>query len=107
MENRSGISIDSETDEMKELFERCYEAYPDKLIDKNQIKLIVQENNIMPYINWGEQSGITKFSLKLHKFIGRILSDIKMEVREKPIRKADWKYTFSKKGGEIQKKWSF
>jgi len=104
--DKSGISIDSETDEMKELFERCYDTYPDKPITKTEIKFIVQENNIMSYMNWGEQASAIKFGNKLKKFKGRILSDIKMTVEDETVRPARWNYVFTKNKSIGDKKWS-
>jgi len=104
--NDSGISIDSETDEMKELFERCYEACPGVPMSKLEIKAVVQSNNIMPYINWDNRSAQTKFGNKLKKFKGRILSDIKMEVEDTQIRSTRWKYIFNKKYKPEVKKWT-
>ena len=103
--DRSGISIDSETDEMKELFEACYEEYPDVAIDKTDIKYIVQKHNLMGYMNWNEMSHVVKFGLKLKKFKGRILSEIRMYVEDENIRAARWKYIFTKRLNEASKKW--
>jgi len=107
VDDKSGISIDSETDEMKELFEKCYEACPDVIMSKQDIKTVVQANNIMGDIDWGNRSTQTKFGNKLKKFKGRILSDIKMTIENDKIRPARWKYIFTKKGGDKKKKWSF
>lgn len=99
----TGISLDSETDEMKELFEYCYKNSGDKWIDKNDIKMIINENGIMTYIDWSERSSQTKFGKKLHKFVGRVLSDIRLIVENKQIRQSRWKYKFIKNKGDISK----
>ena len=103
----TGISIDSETDDMKELFERCFEKHSGVPIDKNDIKQILMENNIMSYIQWDDKSSQTKFGIKLNKFIGRILSDIKMTIYDKTIRSTRWQYVFSKIIKNEGKKWEF
>jgi len=106
-DNRSGISIDSDTDEMKELFEQCYKEHPNTPISKNEIRNIVTANNIMGYMNWNEQSHVIKFGNKLMKFKGRILSGITMKVEDDKIRSSRWKYIFSKENVKKEVKWLF
>jgi len=96
-----GISIDTETDEMKELFELCYKNSPDTEMDKNDVKTLVMNSNIMRYMQWENRSTQTKFGIKLNKFVGRILSDIRLEVTNKSVRSSRWKYKFGKKYGKI------
>lgn len=93
-----GISVDSETDEMKELFELCYSKNPDQFLSKNEIKELIEYSPtpIMPYIDFSNRSDQTKFALRLNKFVGRILSDIRLVVENKKIRSSRWKYKFSK-----------
>lgn len=92
----TGVSIDSETDEMKELFELCYLGRGDTWIDKHDIKMMIEQSNIMTYMDWKNRSSQTKFGIKLNKFVGRILSDIRLIVQDKTIRSSRWKYKFSK-----------
>jgi len=101
----TGVSIDRDTDEMKELFELCFNSYEDKWIDKNDIKLLICEKgeNIMPYIDWSHRSSQIKFGIKLNKFVGRLLSDIRLIVENKSIRSSRWKYKFSKNTEKIDK----
>jgi hypothetical protein len=101
--DESGVSIDSDTDEMKELFELCYEKYPDEWIDKHTVKSTVQQSNIMTYLNWENRSTQTKFGIKLNKFVGRVLSDIRLVVQDKKMRSSRWKYQFIKKDQNIEK----
>ena len=103
----TGISIDSETDDMKELFEKCFEKYAETPIDKHDIKQVLIENNIMSYMQWDNRSSQTRFGIKINKFIGRILSDIRMTVQDKTIRSIRWKYVFSKNKEKRDEKWSF
>ncbi len=105
--SNSGISIDNETGDMKELFELCYNKFPGLAISKSTIKEIVIENNLMGYINWDNRSSVTKFGVKLAKFKGRILSDIRMTVENEAIRTARWNYIFNKKEKTQSKKWNF
>lgn len=96
--DQTGISIDSETDEMKELFELCYQKKPEVWLSKDGIKNIIQDpnENIMTYMQWENRSAQTKFGIKLNKFVGRILSDIRMVVENKNIRTSRWRYKFVK-----------
>jgi len=100
IENDTGISIDTDTSDMKELFEACYEEYPNQPITKITIKNVMSTKDIMTYFDWGEKADQTKFSMKLNSFKGRILSDIRMTVlNDKMKRTQDWKYIFAKIGG--------
>ncbi len=91
-----GISIDTETDEMKELFELCYNNSPDVWLDKHDIKNLIINSNIMTYMQWENRSTQTKFGIKLNKFVGRILSNIRLIVENKFVRSSRWKYKFIK-----------
>jgi len=101
-----GISIDTETDEMKELFELCYNKRKGYWLTKMDIKnLIIDPNeNIMSYMQWENRSSQTKFGIKLNKFVGRILSDIRLIVEDKKIRSSRWKYKFVKHKENYEKK---
>ena len=94
----AGISIDRDTDEMKELFEICHKYSPDVWLNKDEIRAIICNpgENIMSYIDWSSRSAQIKFGIKLNKFVGRILSDIRLIVENKSVRSARWRYKFSK-----------
>lgn len=98
-----GIAIDSETEDMKALFEICYKDKPDTWIKKDDIRNIIIDpsENIMPYIQWDDRSAQTKFGIKLNKFVGRIMSDIRLIVEDKSIRSSRWKYKFVKNQEKI------
>jgi len=97
----TGVSIDSQTDEMKELFELCYQERPNEWIDKHDIKGMISISNIMTYMDWGDRSAQTKFGMKLNKFVGRVLSDIRLIVENKTTRPSRWKYKFIKNEGSL------
>lgn len=99
----TGVSIDSDTDEMKDLFELCYLDKKDEWINKNDVRDIIMKSNIMGYMDWNERSHQTKFGIKLNKFVGRVLSDIRLIVENKSIRASRWKYKFIKNEGNIDK----
>jgi hypothetical protein len=51
-----GISVDSETSEMKELFELCYNKKPNtKLTKSDIIEIIKEEGDLFTYIDWNEK----------------------------------------------------
>jgi len=94
-----GIASDSETSDMKMLFELCHESKPDTWMKKHDIRdlIINSPEDVFGYINWENKSDQTKFALKFDKFVGRILSDIKLVVKDKDIRrKSRWEYMFVK-----------
>jgi hypothetical protein len=99
----TGISIDSETDEMKELFELCYAEKKGQWITKEDIKLLIMSSNIMSYMDWSNRSHQTKFGIKINKFVGRVLSDIRLIVETKTIRSSRWRYEFKKNEGADDK----
>ncbi len=102
----AGISTDKETDEMKKLFELCYEKYPDKFITKKEIVEIInlKDEVIFGYLKFDEKSDQIKFGLKLNKSINRIFSDIRLIVEDTNIRSQRWKYKFSKQKRDFDKK---
>ncbi len=101
-----GISIDTETDEMKELFELCYKKRKNLWLKKDEIRNLIMDpsENIMSYMQWENRSAQTKFGIKLNKFVGRILSDIRLIVEDKRIRSSRWKYKFVKHEENFDKK---
>lgn len=99
------ISLDQDTDDMKDLFEYIYEEKPDEWLSKKDIKKMIQnEESIMSWINWDEKSHQTKFGQKIDKFVGRILSDIRLTVKKLDVRASRRKYKFSKEKANFDKK---
>ena len=57
----SGINIDTETADMKTLFELCYEQKPDMWLKKNDIIDIIKEGeNVFGYYDWEKKSDQTQ-----------------------------------------------
>ena len=96
---------DNETQEMKQLFELCYERYSNQWIVRDEIKsLILKENkDLLGYYDFDKRSDQIKFGLKIIKYVGRIFSDIKLIVDDEKIRGSRQKYKFTKKDIEIDK----
>jgi hypothetical protein len=99
-----GIALDPDSEEMKLLFESMYESYPDEWVDKKTIKfLIMNSDDIMPFIKWDEQSDRVRFGQRLHKNINRLYSDIRLIVEDRKIRPSRWKYKFTKEKSTYNK----
>ncbi len=89
------LSGDSETSDMKQLFEICYEKYPNQPLKKNNIvDLVRDEGNLFGYLDFDKRKDQTKFGIKLRKFIGRIFSGIKLIIVDTDIRPARQEYVF-------------
>lgn len=99
----TGIAVDNETSEMKNLFELCYEQRPDKHLKKQDIIEIIKEHgeDMFGYVDWDNKSDQTKFGNKIIKYVGRILSDIKLKVYDSSIRSTRWEYIFCKENGHL------
>ena len=99
-----GIGVDEETDEMKHLFEFINEIKPNGWLKKKDIQKYIRdsEDDMFHYIDWDKKSDQIKFGLKLKKFVGRILSDIRLVVKDKNVRSQRWEYKFIKeKSGHV------
>lgn len=93
-----GIAADSETSDMKSLFELCYFKKPDTWMTKKEIHdlIINSDENLFPYIDWDKKADQTKFALKFNRFVGRVLSDIRLVVKDRNARPARWEFMFCK-----------
>jgi len=94
---------DSETTNMKGLFEICYEKMPDKVLTKKEIRDLIEGEDIFAYFDFEKRSDQVKFGTKITKFIGRVLSDIRMKVVDSSIRSSRQQYIFTKEVGETDK----
>jgi hypothetical protein len=93
-----GIQVDGETAEMKALFELCYEHKPDMKLKKADIMELIKTHgeDVFGYVDWNDKSDQTKFGTKLIKYVGRILSDIRLKVINSSDRTQRWEYVFCK-----------
>jgi len=90
---------DSATRDMKLLFEICYNARKGELLTKADIANIVtidSESNMFSHIDFEKRSGQTRFGTLISKFIGRVLSDIRLEVEDIKVRSSRQKFRFVK-----------
>ena len=92
------IGGDSESDNMKMLYEFIYEHKPEQLLTKKEIKDLLLEpeaEHIFSYINWQDRSDQINFGLIMEKFVNRVMSDIKL-LSDNQKRSARRKYKFTK-----------
>jgi hypothetical protein len=94
---------DSETLDMKSLFELCYEKRPDTPLLKWEIRQMIEGEDIFSYLDFTKRSDQTVFGNKINKFIGRVLSDIKMIVKDSSVRSSRQQYIFTKENEETDK----
>ncbi len=94
--NNISLAGDNETSDMKELFEICFEHYPNKGIKRQDIINLIQEENLFSYLDFEKRSSQINFAFKIKKFIGRVLSDIKLMIVDENVRTARQEYIFKK-----------
>jgi len=95
---------DSETNDMKALFEGCYDEMGERWVKSQDIKDLVRADaDLFGYLDFEKRSDQTKFGNKLVKFAGRVLSDIRLIVKDTSVRKARWEYSFTKNIGRDKK----
>lgn len=90
------IGVDSETKDMKELFEICYGKKPNTPLTKQEIRNLISMEEIFSYLDFDKRSDQTKFGNKIMKFIGRVFSNIRMNVVDSSIRTSRQQYIFKK-----------
>lgn len=95
------ISLDNETEEMKQLYELCYNKYSNQWITKKDIQTAVEGEGLMNYLDLNAKSDQIKFGLKVDKFINRILSGILMTVDSLEQRSSRRKFMFTNNLGVI------
>lgn len=99
------VGGDSETTDMKRLFELCYQEKADQLLTKNDIKdLIEQEGDLFGYLDFNDHSDQIKFGKLILRFVGRIFSDIKMKPVGKYAKSSMQTYVFTKEKKEVNQK---
>jgi DNA polymerase-1 len=97
---------DTETRDMKILFEVCYAQNPDAWIKPDVIRSAVIGSEIFNWITLDERSGQIRFGHLLSKYVGRELSDIRLLVDTTSGRSNRYNYKFSNdngtgKGGDV------
>ncbi len=90
------LAGDSETADMKQLFEVCYNSMDSHALSKKEIIEKIDEEDIFSYFDFEKKADQIKFGLKLRKYVGRVLSDIRLMVDDSNLRPARQKYIFKK-----------
>lgn len=97
-EEINGISINPELTEMKNLFTLCYLRYPEQEIEQSDIKKLLNEKDSgFEHLDLEDKSLQTKFWTKVRKFFNRILSNIRLEVKNSNDRISRVVFKFTKK----------
>jgi hypothetical protein len=92
------VTGDTETLEMKALFELCYANYPERVINKETIRnLISGSGELFGYLDLNTRSDQTKFGIKIIRFTNRVLSGIRLLPRDESVRSSRMEYVFTKK----------
>jgi hypothetical protein len=96
---------DTETQDMKRLFEICFEKKEGERLTKSDIKRLIMEgeDNLFGYLNFDTRSDQIKFASKIIKFTGRVLSGIRMVVVDTNVRASRQEYMFIKDVIELNK----
>jgi len=95
----TGITGDKETNNMKSFFEYVYDRFPEEYKTKKElINFIIESDNLELFGNLKleERSGQIKFAFLLEKYVGRILSDIRLTKDNSIKRTARQPYKFTK-----------
>jgi hypothetical protein len=108
-EQAISVGGDSETKDMKTLFEMGYQMLGEKWIKKQDIKDLVEENQevIFSDYDFGRRSDQTRFGTILDKFVGRMLSGVYLKVKDNSVRSARKELMFTKIKPETDKKLIF
>lgn len=95
------VGGDSETEDMKQLFSVCYEKYHDQWIKKETIRYCISEETIFSYLDFGSRKDQTKFGQKIDRYIGRVLGDIRLIVKNPDERGSRKELKFTKEKQEM------
>ena len=100
------IGGDTESDNMKILYEFMYENRAEELMTKTQIRdyIYVENNlNLFPYLDLTERSGQTRFGFIIDKYVNRIMTNIRL-VSDGNKRSSRRLYKFTKEKQEMDVK---
>jgi hypothetical protein len=96
-EDTKVMITDSQTQDIKTLFEICYEKYPNTFITREQIvDLIKEHGDVFGYVNFEDRAGQINFWLHFRRYVGRVFSEIKL-YDDGALRSARTKYRFEKR----------
>jgi len=90
------ISLDSDTEEMKQLYESCYNNHAEKWLTKQEIRALAVSEGIMADVDFNMMAEQVKFGQKIDKYVNRIMSGILMTVENLEQRASRRRYKFTK-----------
>jgi len=107
-EETLSLSGDVETQDMRKLYELCYERHADEWIKKKEIKNIVinSEGELFNYLDLVNniKSDETKFGILINKFVDREESGITLICKNNSVRGQRQEFMFTKNTQKIDKK---
>ena len=82
------VGGDTETQDMKRLFEICFEKMGNQWLKKSHILKILENSGeeLFSYLDFDKRKDQTAFGMKLSKFSKRIFSDIKMILKDPKVK---------------------
>jgi hypothetical protein len=95
------LGVDTETADMKTLFEIGYEKHPEEWINKNTLRELIFGQDVFNYLNLNERPDQVKLGNKINKFIGRVLSDVRLIVKDSSVRSSRQELKFTKEVGNL------
>ena len=97
------LAGDIETNDMKQLFELCYEQIPEEFVKKEVIRNLVSMHGeeIFSSYDFTKRADQIKLALKISKYVGRVLSSIRLVVKDSSVRASRQEYKFTKKEGGL------
>jgi len=99
------VAGDSETTDMKTLFEIGFERYANEWITKKDIRNIIinEDEPLFGYLEFNNKSDQTKFGMMINKFAGRMLSGISLVLQDENVRSSRQKFMFTETKREVDK----
>ncbi len=104
-EESLGVDGDRDTSNMKQLFEMCFEKYPDQYITRGTITDLIKDETegIFSFLDFDSKKDQMRFGVLMLKYIGRTLSDIRLEVKDRKVRGQRKEFIFTKTNKIVDK----
>ncbi len=99
-----GVAINPEESDMKALFELCLKEFHEEFVKRKQIVDFIsnKDEDIFSNFDFFQRSDQTRFGKIFSKYVGRILSDIKLICDDRNKRSSRRKYKFVKQKSEYE-----
>lgn len=90
------VGFDRGTENMKQLYELCYNLHPNKALSKKELMKICENNDLFTFFDLaGTRSDQTKFGRLLHRYVDMNFSGVCMTVDDKSNRTTRQNFIFS------------